>query len=310
MEIVPAESLPQPAIDTPLAPDDHSHRGRGIVLAMSAYGLWGIFPYYFKQLDHINPIEVLAHRIVWSLLLTALILTMLRGWRRLAPVFRSPKLFALTATGALLIATNWGFFLYAISSGQILQSSLGYFLGPMVSVMLGIVILGERPRPLQIVAFGLAITGIALFMTLVGQFPFIAITLAFSFAFYGLIKKISPIEPLASMALEMMILAPIALWLIICYGETIREPMVTLGFWAYLSLNGPVTVVPLLCFAGAARRLPLSSVGMLQYITPTCHFLIAVLDFGEPFKTEQLISFIVIWIAVAIYITDLIRARR
>lgn len=308
MEILPAESLSQPQIDARRPSNDHPHRGQGILLAVLAYGLWGVFPFYFKQLEHINSVEILAHRILWSLLLTAIILTFLKGWSRLMPAFRSLKLFALTATASILIATNWGFFLLAVSSNQLLQSSLGYFLGPMVSVMLGIVFLGERPRILQIIAFALAITGIGIFMTLVGQFPFIAIILAFSFALYGLVKKLGPIEPLAAMTLEMAILSPAALWAIFYFGDTISEPAVTLGFWAFLSLNGPVTVAPLLLFAGAARRLPLSSVGMLQYIVPTGHFLIAVIAFHEEFKAQQLISFIVIWIAVAVYITDLIRA--
>ena len=308
MEIAPTESIPEPDIDANRPVDDHPHRGQGILLAVLAYGLWGIFPFYFKQIKHVNQIEVLSHRILWSLILTAVVLTLMKGWHRLVPALRSPKLFALTTVAAILIATNWGFFLLAVSTDQLLQSSLGYFLGPMVSVMLGIVVLGERPRFLQVVAFALAITGIIIFMTLVGQFPYIAITLAVSFALYGLVKKLGPIEPLAAMTLEMAILAPAAIWAIFYYRTTISGPSLTFGFQAFLSLNGPVTVAPLLLFAGAARRLPLSSVGMLQYIVPTGHFLIAVLVYHESFEIEKLISFIVIWIAVAVYITDLIRS--
>jgi len=285
--------------------------GKGMILALVSYGLWGIFPVYFRVLAAagVPDIEVVAHRIVWSFLMLGVFVSLVRRWGRILTTLRSPRSLLLLLLGAMLISTNWVFFVVAVSTQQLLQSSLGYFLGPMVAVMLGIVFLHERPRPWQIVAIALALTGVAVFTRMIGQFPTIAIILACSFALYGLMKKLGGFDALTSLTVETMFLSAPAMICIVAVGRTPHGEMATIPFWLILALAGPVTVLPLFLWTAATRRLPLSTVGMLQYIVPSAHFGLAVLD-GEAFGMARLISFIIIWIAVAIYVIDLVRNAR
>ena len=282
----------------------------GLFYGLAAYGLWGLIPLYFKSVAEVAPLEVLAHRALWSFAMLALLIGWLGRWAELRRELRSPKLLAMLSLTSLLIAVNWLTFIYAVVTRQLLQASLGYFVNPLVSVLLGVVFLRERLRPRQIASIALAVLGVIVLATLVGQLPWISLTLAFSFALYGLMRKIMPVDGMVSLAVETFVLAPFALaylgYLAIHDQLTGYTPP-ALGL---LMLSGPITTVPLLFFGAAARRLRLSTLGILQYVTPTGQFLLAVLAFGEPFSTPQLLSFACIWTAVAIYTLDSYHAAR
>jgi chloramphenicol-sensitive protein RarD len=239
-----------------------------------------------------------------------LLLTGVLGrWQDVRRALCSPSLLALLSVTSLLIAVNWLTFIYAVISRQLLQSSLGYFANPLVSVLLGVVFLRERLRPYQIVSIALAATGVLVLAAMVGQVPWISLILAFSFAFYGLLRKIMPLDGMVSLTVETGLMTPFSLaylgWL--ASGDQITGH--TLPMLGLLMLSGPVTTIPLLFFGAAARRLRLSTLGILQYVTPTGQFLLAVLAFGESFSTPQLLSFACIWTALAIYSIGAYRRR-
>jgi len=282
----------------------------GLLYGLGAYGLWGLIPLYFKFVADVAPLEVLAHRALWSFVMLALLTGWLGRWPELRREVRKPKLLALLALTSLLIAANWLTFIYSVLTRQLLQSSLGYFANPLVSVLLGVVFLRERLRPWQLVSIALATSGVVVLAAMVGQVPWIALTLAFTFAFYGLLRKIIPVDGMASLAVETCVLAPFALAYL---GYLAGTEQITGQGWpaiGRLMLSGPVTTIPLLFFGAAARRLRLSTLGILQYVTPSGQFLLAVLAFGEPFSTPQLVSFACIWTAIAIYTADSYRAVR
>jgi chloramphenicol-sensitive protein RarD len=275
----------------------------GLLCGLAAYGLWGLIPLYFKSVAGIAPLEVLAHRGLWSFVM----LLLLSGW--LGRVLRHPRLLAMLSVTSLLIAVNWLTFIYAVVSRQLLQSSLGYFANPLVSVLLGVIFLRERLRPYQVASIALAATGVLVLAAMVGQVPWISLTLAFSFAFYGLLRKVMPVDGMVSLTVETGLMAPFSLaylgWL--AAGDQFTGN--TLPALGLLMLSGPVTTIPLLFFGAAARRLRLSTLGILQYVTPTGQFLLAVLAFGESFSMPQLLSFACIWTALAIYSAGAYRRR-
>lgn len=281
----------------------------GLLCGLAAYGLWGLIPLYFKSVAEIAPLEVLAHRGLWSFVMLLLLSGWLGRWAELHRVLRTPALAAMLAATSLLIAVNWLTFIYAVVTRQLLQSSLGYFANPLVSVLLGVVFLRERLRPYQLVSIALAATGVCVLAALVGQVPWISLILAFSFALYGLLRKIMPVEGMVSLTVETGLMAPFSLaylgWLA-AGGQLAGYAPPAVGL---LMLSGPVTTIPLLFFGAAARRLRLSTLGILQYVTPTGQFLIAVLLFGEPFSTPQLLSFACIWMALGIYSVGAYRRR-
>jgi chloramphenicol-sensitive protein RarD len=281
-----------------------------LLCGLAAYGLWGLIPLYFKSVAGIAPLEVLAHRALWSCVMLVLLIGWRGRWAELRRELRSPKLLAMLALTSLLIAANWLTFIYAVISRQLLQASLGYFVNPLVSVLLGVVFLRERLRPYQMASIALAIAGVIVLAAMVGQLPWISLTLALSFALYGLLRKLMPVDGMVSLAVETFVMAPFAVaylgYLAASEQITGYEPPAV----GLLMLSGPVTTVPLLFFGAAARRLRLSTLGILQYVTPTGHFLLAVLAFGESFSTPQLLSFACIWTAVAIYTVDSYRAAR
>ena len=282
----------------------------GLLYGLAAYGLWGLIPLYFKSVANVAPLEVLAHRALWSFAMLVLLIGWLGRWSELRRELRSPKLLAMLALTSLLIAANWLTFIYAVISRQLLQASLGYFVNPLVSVLLGVVFLRERLRPFQMASIALAMIGVLVLATMVGQLPWISLTLAFSFAIYGLLRKLMPVDGMVSLAVETFVMAPFALAYLGYLAASDRitgHGPTTVGL---LMLSGPVTTVPLLFFGAAARRLRLSTMGILQYVTPSGQFLLAVLAFGESFSTPQLLSFACIWIAVAIYAVDSYRAAR
>jgi chloramphenicol-sensitive protein RarD len=279
---------------------------KGLIYGIAAYTLWGVFPLYFKFFDGINPLEVLTHRILWSFVLLAIIVTVAGRWGELVQTLRRPRVLLTLAASTLLIGINWYTFLYSISVGDVLQSSLGYFITPLMSVLLGVVLLGERLRGGQLVALALALAGV-LYLTLsAGAFPWIALTLSVSFSLYGLARKLVAADALLGLLVETMLLAPIsALYLA---GVHSQGPGAInthgLGIAALLFGSSIVTTVPLLLFAGSARRLRLSTLGFLQYLAPTLQFLCAVVVFGEAFSSERVVAFGCIWAAVALYAVD------
>ncbi len=281
-----------------------------MIFGLGAYVLWGFIPLYFKAVERVAPPEVLAHRVLWSLLVLAVVMSALARWRELSPRRARWRLVGSLLLSAFLIGVNWLTFIYAVAHQQVLQASLGYFLNPLATVLLGVVFLGERLRPCQKASIALAGTGVVIFAVLVGDLPWIAVSLAASFSLYGLMRKTMVIDGLAGLTGETLALAPFSLgYLLLLHARGVAT-VPNLSTLALLSLSGPITVVPLLLFIGAARRLRLSTVGILQYITPTLQFSLAVFAFGERFSTAQLVSFAFIWAAVILYALDSIRAVR
>jgi chloramphenicol-sensitive protein RarD len=288
-----------------------THRSyRGILYGIAAYGSWGIIPLYFKAVASIAPVEVLAHRALWSFVMLAILVGLLGRWGELWRELCSRKLILMLTLSTLFIAANWLTFIYAVTTGQVLQASLGYFINPLVNVLLGVLFLRERLRPRQTLSIGLALVGVLVLTGLVGQVPWLALVLALTFALYGLMRKIMPVDGLVSLAVETLIMTPMALAYLGNTGVTTNRPPMGLEMLGLLMLSGPVTTVPLLFFGGAARRLRLSTMGILQYLSPTLQFLLAVVAFHEPFSTVQIISFGCIWMAMVLYTADSLRAAQ
>ncbi len=290
----------------------------GLVYGLLAYGAWGFSPLYYKLLIHLTPetardpqvnsLEVLAHRVIWSVLLL-LVWLWCTGDLGQARVWRRPRLWAALAGTTCLIAINWGTFVYAVAIGQVTDASLGYFINPLVSVLLGYLFLGERLRGTQVASVALAASGVAFLTWSNGSVPVIALTLAFSFGFYGMLRKIVPVEPRVGLLVEVTHLLPLALggaWWLSVRGEGVFLRG-SVGFDLTLALCGVVTVVPLFWFTLAARRLRLATVGFMQYLAPTGQLLLAVLLLGEAFDRVDQVSFSLIWLGLALYSVDAIR---
>jgi chloramphenicol-sensitive protein RarD len=290
-------------LDPAGAPLPSGTAAAGLLLAVGAFVIWGLFPIYFRQLETVPAIEVLAHRVVWSAFFTAGLLTVLGRWHAVATGLASPRLIVTLALSALVISLNWGVFIWAVANNRVLDSSLGYYINPLVSVLLGVVVLQERLRAAQWAAVGLAGAGVGHEVIGLGQVPWISLTLACSFAAYGLIRKMANVDPLTGLFIETLIAAPVALgYLLLVHaggggGFAAGDARTTI----LLVTAGAVTALPLLLFVGAARRIRLSTLGVLQYIVPTGHFLIAVSVFNEPIPPARLATFVCIWIALLIY---------
>ena len=289
---------------------DESAR-RGLYFGLAAYGLWGVLPIYFKALAEVPPVDIVAHRIIWSLPFLALLLTTMAGWRQVREAMASRRTMALLLLTALLIAVNWLLYVYAVVSGHILAGSLGYYLNPLMNVLLGRVVLKERLSGLQWAAVAMAAAGIsALAVGALGQL-WISLGLAVSFATYGLLRKIAPVDSVAGLSVETALLFPLAAaWL--AWGVAAGQPSFgsTTNEALLLALAGIVSTTPLLLFTGAARRLRYSTLGMLQFIAPTLQFLIAVLMYGEAFTTAHAVAFGAIWLALGLYVAGLTRDSR
>ncbi len=278
----------------------------GLIYGLACYGLWGIAPLYFKAVIAVPPLELLAHRVVWSLLLLALILTAQHRWAAVRSYLSTPRLLRGLALSAVLVATNWLVYIYGVATEQIVQTSLGYFINPLVSVLLGTLVLGERLRPMQVFAVLVAATGVVLLTQQTGGVPWIALGVALSFGFYGLVRKVLPVEAVSGLAVETLVLLPVSTaylaWLAWAGEGHFRAGRT--GLDALVLFSGVVTTVPLLCFAQAARRLRLATIGFLQYLAPTLQFLLAVLVYREPFHFWQAVCFGCIWAALALYSLD------
>jgi chloramphenicol-sensitive protein RarD len=274
--------------------------------------MWGLVPVYFKSLGHVRPIEVLANRIVWSVAFLALLLTVLRRWPDLFRCLRSRPLMSLLIASSLLNGVNWFVYIYAVATDRIMQTSLGYYVTPLVSVLLGMVFFGERLRRGQWAALTLATFGVLYLAFDGGELPWIALCLALSFGVYGLVRKKAAVDSLTGLTVETGVLLPAAVAALAWWGYDGSLALGHLGRPTDLLLasSGVVTAVPLLCFGLAARRLRLSTLGFLQYIAPSLQFLQAALFFDEPFPPARQVSFGLIWTALAIYSVDSVLAYR
>ncbi len=285
---------------------------RGYLLGLLAYSVWGMFPLYFKTLDGTPADEVIVHRVLWSALFSLGLLLIWRhkGWWQ--ELYEHPKRFMVLAASGTLIASNWLIYVWAVHYDRMVEASLGYYINPLVNVLLAMLFLGERLRRLQWVAIGLAAIGVGLQVWSLGKVPWISLALACSFGFYGLIRKQAPVAALPGLAVETWMLVPVALaWLWINpQAASMQSEFLgsTQMFW--LAAAGPVTLLPLLCFNEAAKNLPYASLAFLQYITPTVLLLLAVLVFNEPFAASSFIFFGFMWAALALYSWDALRVLK
>jgi chloramphenicol-sensitive protein RarD len=275
---------------------------RGHWLAIGAYGLWGLFPVYWKLLSHVPPQQLLSHRIFWSFLFLLTVVLLSRQWRVFSKAVLRPRILPVYCAAAGLITVNWLTYVWAVNAGFIVETSLGYFINPLLSVLLGVIFLRERLRPFQWIPVGLVFLGILYLTVSYGSLPWIALTLAFTWAIYGLVKKTAPLGSLHGLTLETgILLLPMLVYLV--YVERIGQGAFLHGSPVSDLLMvgaGLVTTVPLWMFASAVQRIPLSVVGIMQYIAPTLQFLIGVLVFREPFTSAHWIGFGLVWTALLI----------
>jgi chloramphenicol-sensitive protein RarD len=288
--------------------ESRSDAATGILYALAAYGFWGVVPIYWKLLGHVPPLEILAHRVLWTLLGTALLLAASGRAGELRATLRSgPRLLTLTLS-ALLIGGNWGVFLWAMLNDRLLEASLGYYLNPLVNVVLGRLFLGERLSRGAGAAVALAGCGVAVLAVGLGGLPWVSLYLAVTFALYGLVRKVAPVRPLVGLTVETAILVPLAVGYLVFLSAAGRSHFVAPDLTALLLIGGGfVTAFPLLCFASAARRLWLTTLGLVQYLAPSLTFLLAVAVYREPFSAVQGGAFALIWVALAVYTVDALR---
>ncbi|RBW51884.1 EamA family transporter RarD [Marinobacter sp. F3R11] len=275
---------------------------QGVVFGVSAYTIWGCFPLYFALFEGVPAWEVVIHRVLWSCVFLAVVVTFLKRWQVVKSALARPKKLGLVLGCAVLIAVNWGVYIYAVESRQVLQASLGYFLTPLVNVGLGMLVLKESISRLQVLAVVVATIAILYQLFLLGVVPWITLVLAFSFGIYGLLRKQVALDGLSGLFVETLLLLPVGLLALAALSYAGASHFFESADTTLLLLSsGIVTAIPLLLFAGAARRLRLSTVGFLMYINPTIQFLIALLVFNEPLSPEKLASFMMIWVALGLY---------
>ncbi|RVD17185.1 MULTISPECIES: EamA family transporter RarD [unclassified Mesorhizobium] len=291
--------------------DADSKARRGFLLALGAYLLWGLLPFYMKAVAHLPLAEVIAHRIVWSVPIAAAVLIWAGRMADFKAALRSPRTIAMAALTAALISVNWGIYVWAIAVDRTVETALGYYINPLVNVVVGALLLGERLDRLQIAAVVLAAVAVAVLTVEGGKLPWVSLALAFSFAAYAFFRKTLPIGPSQGFLLEVLMLSVPALGYIVYLIATEQDHILSSSGTdtALLIGCGPVTSIPLLLFAFGARLLRLSTIGIMQYIAPTIVFLIAVLIFDEPFGTTQAIAFGLIWTALAMYSWSMFRGR-
>lgn len=283
---------------------------RGVIFGVIAYGIWGLFPLYWPLLEPATPLEILAQRIVWSLVVSGLALLVIRQWSAFRTM--SPRVWLLVVAAAVLIAVNWGIYIWAINSGHVVETSLGYFINPLLSVTLAVVFFKERLRPLQWGAVGLGAAAVAMLTATGDSFPWVAISLAATFAVYGVVKKVIPLAPTASLTAEGLVLFAPSLAYLIFLGATGTSTFTGYGVGHALLLigTGILTCIPLVAFGAAARALPLSVLGLLQYMTPIMQFLLGVFWFQEAMTSARWIGFVLIWSALTIFTVDALRHGR
>lgn len=278
----------------------------GVVYALLAYLSWGLMPIYWKLVVAVPALQMVAHRVVWSVLVLVLLLSLFRRWPLLAATLRSWRRCLLLLLTAVLVSGNWLIFIWAVQHDQVLEASLGYFINPLLNVALGMIFLRERLRPWQSVAVLIAALGVSYQTWQLGELPWVSLALAFSFGIYGLLRKVATVDGLVGLSLETLLLLPFAAAYLI-YVDNRGEGVFLRAGWqmdVLIVLAGLATALPLLWFANAARRLRYSTLGLFQYLAPSCQFLLAVAVYGEPFSRVHLVSFGCIWLALAIYTID------
>jgi chloramphenicol-sensitive protein RarD len=287
-------------------------RRLGVLSGLSAYALWGLFPLYFPLLEPAGGLEIVAHRVLWSVVFVGLLLTVRRNWSQVRALVSDPRRLLVLTGAAVLIAVNWLVFVYGVNSGQVVETSLGYFINPLVSVLLGVVVFSERLRPLQWAAVGIAAVAVAVLTIDYGRPPWIALALAASFGLYGVMKKVVRVEAAPGLFVETLLVAvPAAIVLAVLHssGQGTFANAGT-GHALLLASAGIATAIPLLLFAAAARRIPLSTVGLLQYLTPLMQLAIGVFVYDEPMPPARLAGFVIVWIALAVFTADSLRHAR
>ena len=283
---------------------------RGYLYGLSAYLCWGFFPLYFKALRPAGPVEILAHRVLWSVVFVAGILVLLHGWRRIGALLRRPRTLAGIGLAAVLIGVNWGVYIYGVNSDHVVETSLGYFINPLVSVMFGVIFFAERLRRWQWLALGIGTVAVVVLTIDYGRLPWISLTLAFSFGGYTLVKKRLGLPPAEGLFLESSVLALPALAFLGVLTARGQSTFGHLSTWhtGLLVASGAMTAIPLLLFAGAANRIPLTGLGIMQYLTPSIQLLTGVFVFHEPMPATRLAGFGLVWLALAVFTWEALRA--
>jgi chloramphenicol-sensitive protein RarD len=276
---------------------------KGIVNGLGAYVLWGLFPIYWKLLHQVPALQVIGHRIAWSFVLLIVVILLTKQWKQFHSAAITPKTLGIYSIAAVLLSLNWLVYVWGVNAGFIVETSLGYFINPLLSVLLGVMFLRERLRPAQWIPVGLAAAGVIYLTVAYGRLPWIALSLAFSFGIYGLVKKLAPLGSLYGLTLETAIVFPIALIYLLVVDFTGTGAFLHQGALTDILLigTGVVTSIPLLLFASAARQIPLTVIGILQFIAPTLQFLIGVFLYHEAFDQSRLIGFSLVWLALLIF---------
>jgi chloramphenicol-sensitive protein RarD len=278
----------------------------GLFYAALAYTAWGLLPVFFKQLVQVNAFEIVMHRMVWSLVFLLCVLAVLKRWAWLRDLARQPRVLLAFAVSALLLSVNWSVFVWAVQNAHMVDASLGYFILPLVNVALGFAFLNERPRPGQWLAVAVAAAGVLWLTVQAGRLPWVALVLAITFGIYGLLRKLAKLGALEGLTLETLLLSPMAVGVLAWWawhgqGALVQGDPATLG---WLLLAGPLTAIPLLLFAAGARRIPMATLGILQYISPSLQMLLGVWLYGEAFEPARAIGFYLIWAALVLYSAD------
>jgi chloramphenicol-sensitive protein RarD len=291
-------------------PTSFSQQQTGIICAIAAFFLWGIFPLYFKLVSHIPPLEMLCHRIVWSAFFLAILLYFSKGLEEIKAVFRSFRTVVLLFITGALIALNWLIYIYAVTNDMIAEASLGYFINPLVNIILGIIFLKEKTSFLEKIAIATAFFAISFEIVNLGSIPLIALSLAFTFGIYGLIRKVMRVSSFTGLFVETSLIAPLALGYLIFLGFS-HTLVFTFDASAWLiALSGPVTFIPLLLFAGAVSRIRLGTIGFIQYLSPTITFALAIFVYDEPLSLSRVTTFALIWLSLVFVTADALMRRK
>ena len=300
------------ATSTPFEQEQQKRAREGVLFAIAAYTIWGLAPIYFKSVAHVPAFEVLAHRIIWAFILVLVLIVATGRMQRVVAAFKAPALLAKLAIAACLIGFNWFLFIWSVANDFILEASLGYYINPLFNVVIGMVFFAERLRRLQIIAVGMALLGVLIQLVTFGSVPWVALALASSFATYGAIRKKLPFDSLTGLWLEILLLLPFTLIWFVFFAQSETTNLLYNGWQlnTLLVMAGVITTVPLLFFTGAAQRIRYSTLGFFQYIGPSLMFVLAVGVYGEAFTMDKVITFAIIWSALAIYSFDAARTHR
>ncbi|MEQ3495711.1 EamA family transporter RarD [Vibrio sp. SSH13-20] len=295
-----------------MTPEEQQRSRQGVLLAIGAYTMWGIAPIYFKSIAEVSPLEILSHRVIWSFFLLAALLHFGRHWRSVRDIIKNKTKMMFLVSTAILVGANWLIFIWAVNSNHMLDASLGYYINPLINVLLGMVFLSERLRKLQWFAVVLAACGVLVQLIVFGSVPVVAIALAMSFGFYGLLRKKVSVEAQTGLFIETLVMLPAAAIYLLFIASSPTSNMLDnpMQLNTLLIAAGVITTLPLLCFTGAATRLKLSTLGFFQYIGPSLMFLLAVLIYGEPFTSDKAITFAFIWGALVVFSFDGLRNNR